>query len=128
VDAKSGQPVLAKWNLDQAKEVEIESYYFHGKRVFDVYWTNKRPVVYNVYFQGPGKSITWWRNRAGADTFTERTFYDTNGVLSKDEVWYKDAWQSIVKQAGNNGIGISVDGQWRSLGFDTNGMWTIEAP
>jgi hypothetical protein len=83
VDVKSGNPIWAKWILDDGENADIEDYYFKGKHVFDMYSITNRPWIYNVYFRGPGKSVTWWRNRGGAETFTERAFYDTNGVLSE---------------------------------------------
>lgn len=124
VDVKSGKPIWAKWLFDYGESGDIEDYYFQGKHVFDMYSTNNRPWIYNVYFHGPGKSITWWRNRGGADTFTERTFYDTNGDLSKDQVWYSNTWYTVDVQNGANGV--IINGQWRELAFDTNGMWAIE--
>ncbi len=126
VEVKTGEPLWAKWNLDRGENMDIESLLFHGKKVFDIYWVNGHPLVYNVYFRGPGKSVTWWQNRDGANTFTERTFYDTNGVLSRDEVWCNQAWQTVDKRNGTNGI--IVDGQWHQLAFDTNRMWKTEAP
>jgi len=126
VETKTGEPLWAKWNLDRDKSMDIESLFFHGKKVFDIYWADGHPLVYNVYFRGPGKSVTWWQNRDGADTFTERTLYDTNGVLSRDEVWLNRAWHTVDKRDGTNGI--IVDGRWHQLAFDTNGLWTVEAP
>jgi len=126
MDVKTGHPVWAKWILDPNGGVDIENYYFQGKHVFDVYQTNNQAPVYDVYFRGPGKAVTWWHNRSGAATFTERTFYDTNGVLLRDQVWYNEAWHTVVVQNGSNGL--VINGQWHQLAFDTNGMWTIEAP
>jgi hypothetical protein len=82
-------------------------------------------IGYRVYFPGPGKSVTWWQNRGGAETFTQRVSYDTNGVVSRSEVLYDNAWHPVDRRDDKNGI--IINGQWHQLGFDTNGMWTIEA-
>ena len=124
IDRKTGKPIWARWNFNPDDGLDIENYYFQGRCVFGVYQTNNRPLIYNVYFRGPNKSVTWWHNRGGADTFTERVFYDTNGVLSKNEIWYDNTWYSVDRTNELNGI--IVNGQWHQLGFDTNGMWTTE--
>jgi hypothetical protein len=84
----------------------------------------RRPA-YNVVFYGPGKSqVQWWD--LGRGTFMTRGFYDTNGDFPKQEDWYDNTWYPVDRTNGNNGI--IINGQWRQLAFDTNGMWTIEAP
>lgn len=124
VDKKSGCPVWIKWIFDNAEDADIEGYYFRGKHLFDVYSTNNHPLVYNVYFRGPGKSVTWWRNSGGADTFTERAVYGTNGILSEDQVWYSNTW--YVVEVKNGVKGLIINGRWHQLGFDTNGMWMVK--
>ncbi len=104
----------------------IENYFFQGEDVFDVILKSNRPPVYNVYFHGPGKSVTWWLNAGGSSTFTERIYYDSNGNFSSNEVWWSQTWHTVERRDGTNGI--LVKGQWHRLAFDTNGMWTIEAP
>jgi hypothetical protein len=125
VDVKTGKPVWVKWDTQDAGNRDIQSCFFRGEHVFDLYWTTNRPLVYGVYFHGPGKSLTWWQNRGGAGIFTQRTHYDTNGDLSLNEAWYDEAWHPIVRRNKSNGI--VLNGQWHQLAFDTNGMWTTEA-
>jgi hypothetical protein len=124
IDVKTGKPIWVRWNPNDADGKDIENYYFQGQSLFSIYHTNNSPLIYNVYFRGPGKSFTWWRNSGGADTFTTRVFYDINGDLSKHEAWYDQSWQTVDRREGKNGIIIS--GQWTQLAFDTNGMWTTE--
>src|SRR6266550_4780335 len=92
VETKTGQPVWVKWNLNHDGNLDIQSICFRGEKIFDIYWTNGRPPVFNVYFRDSDKGVTWWQNRFGASMFTERTLYDTNGVLVHDEVWCSQAW------------------------------------
>jgi hypothetical protein len=101
----------------------IENYYFHGKDVFDITLTSNRPPIYSVYFREPDKSVTWWIARSGTQ-FDDRVFYDTNNNFSKREIWYNEAWQTVDKRDGKNGI--VINSQWRQLAFDTNRTWTIE--
>jgi len=123
-DVKTAQPVWTRFS-EEGRPV-IENYFFRGKEVFDITLKSNRPAIYNVYFYGPGRSVTWWLNAGGSDTFTERIFYNTEGDFSRNEVWYNQAWHRVDRRNGGNGI--IVDGQWHQLGFDTNGMWTIKAP
>jgi hypothetical protein len=68
----------------------------------------------------------WWLNEGGASSFTERISYDTNGDRSSFEIWYDNAWVPVDRRNDHNGI--IINGQWHQLAFDTNGLWTIEAP
>lgn len=105
--------------------VEEHGFYFGGDKVFGVWSKSNLPPVYSVFFHRPGKGVTWWQNRAGADVFTQRTFYSEDDNLSRDEVWYGEAWHVIDRRNGTNGI--IINGQWCRLGFDTNGLWTTKA-
>jgi hypothetical protein len=119
-DTRYKQWVWVKWN----QRPEKESFYFRGEPVLDVWSTSNRPPVYGVYFHGRDKEMTMWQNRGGgSSTFAERSFYDTNGDLSLDEVLYKQEWHPVERRDGKNGI--ILDGRWCQLGFDTNGMWTL---
>jgi hypothetical protein len=101
----------------------MENYFFHGKDVFDITLSSNRSPRYSVYFREPDKSVTWWLDRGGSGSFTERIFYDTNGDFSRHEVWYDQTWSPVDRRSEKNGIGINR--QWHQLAFDTNGMWTI---
>lgn len=123
-EAKTEQPLWLEFSQD-GKPV-IENYFFNGKDVFNIILSSDRPPRYSVYFRGPGRSVTWWFNREGVSTFTDRISYDTNGVPSKQEVWYNQTWCPVDRRNEKNGI--VINGQWHQLAFDTNGLWTIEAP
>ena len=123
-DAKTGEPLWSQFTTNG--QLVMENHFFRGRDVFDIKVKSNRPPVYNVFFYGVGKSVTWWLNAGGSDTFTERFFYDTNGDFSGNEVWYCQAWHPVDRRTGKNGI--IVNGQWRQLGFDANGMWTTETP
>lgn len=124
MDIKSSQPLWVEWRSDHDKEPVAISYFFHGKDVFNVHLKEGRVPRYEVHFYGPQKSVTWWTDRGGSGSFTERIFYDTNGDFSRHEVWYDQAWHTAERR--NEHDGIVVEGQWRQLAFDTNGMWTTE--
>jgi hypothetical protein len=121
---KNRQTVWVRWNPNDTDGKVIENYYFQGQSIFSIYHTNNSPLIYNVYFRGHGKSFTWWLNTGGANTFTTRTYYDTNGDSSKFEAWYDESWQTVYRRKDRNGI--FVNEQWYPLAFDTSGMWTTE--
>jgi hypothetical protein len=120
--AKIEEPIWTEFSQD-GKPL-IENYYFHGKDVFDITLSSNRPPKYGVWFRNSDKSVTWWLDRHGIGSFTERIFYDTNSDFSKHEVWYHESWQVVDRRNEKNGI--VINGQWHQLAFDTNGMWTIE--
>lgn len=124
VESKTEQLLWVEWDLDGDGEADQQTLRFRGRDVFDIVLASNRPPTYGVWFRGPGKSATWWINRRGVGSFTERVHYNTNGDFYKREVWYDEAWQSVETREGK--IGIIVNGQWRQLAFDTNEMWTIE--
>jgi hypothetical protein len=121
-DSKANQPVWTRFNEDGF--TALENHFFRGQDVFDITIRSNRPPIYNIYFHGLGKSVEWWLNAGGGNTFTERILYDTNGDLSRNEIWYNQAWHAVDRRDGKNGI--TINGQWRQLAFDTNGMWTVE--
>jgi hypothetical protein len=125
-ERKTEQPLWTEWDFKGDSKTIQENYFSSGKDVFDITLSSNRPPRYTVFFPGPEKSGTWWLDRGGAESFTERIFYETNGVPSKQEVWYDNTWYPVDRTNEHNGI--IVDGQWHQLAFDTNGMWTIEAP
>jgi hypothetical protein len=118
---KTEQPI---WTKSYFSNDVIESYSFQGKDTFDVVSSSNRPPNYSVYFRGPGKSVTWWLDRPGIGSFTERIYYDTNGNFSKHEVWFDHTWQLVDRRDGKNGL--VIDGKWHQLAFDTNRAWTID--
>jgi hypothetical protein len=123
-DAKTGQPIWTKFGFGHDSNSIMESYYFQGKDAFDVTLSSNRPPRFGVYFRGPGKSVTWWLDRPGIGSFTERIYYGTNGDFSKHEVWFDNTWQLVDRRDEKNGL--VIDGQWHQLTFDTNRAWTIE--
>lgn len=80
--AKTEEPLWTESNFTNDGNSSMESYYFRGKDVFDITLSSNRPPRYGVYFRGPGKSVTWWLDRPGGNSFTERIFYDANGNFS----------------------------------------------
>jgi hypothetical protein len=121
-EVKTEQPLWTQYNF--SNDV-MESYYLQGHDVFDILLRSSRPPKYSVFFRGPGKSETWWLDRGGSGSFTERTFYDTNGILSRNEVLYDNTWYRVDRRNEKNGL--VINGQWHQLIFDTNRNWTIEA-
>ncbi len=118
-EAKTGLPILSEWDFGNGGKPNQESYYFRGKRAFNITIKSNRPPVYTVFFAGPGKSETWWTDRGGSGTFTERIYYGTNGAFLKHEIWYGQAWHTV-----NDGKkGILINDQWFHLSLDTNGLW-----
>jgi len=124
-EAKTGKPLLINWDFGDGEKPGEVSYFFHGTNVLNIYLKKGRPPQHRFIFHGPGKSEMWWMDR-GNGSFTERIYYDTNGDFSKHEVWYNQTWYPVDRRNEHNGI--IVDEQWHQLGFDMNGMWTIEAP
>ena len=122
VDVKTGKPVWVKWDLPGGGNLDIQSFFFRGEHVFDLYWTNNHPPVFGVRFKGSETGFSWWVNRGGANTFNERVFY-TNGGLARDEIWYGQAWRPLEKRDEKHGV--VVNGQWRQVTFDTNGIWSL---
>lgn len=125
-ERQTEQPLWTEWNFSHEGKPEMENYFFQGKDVFDIALSSNHPPRYTVFFPGPEKSGTWWLDRGGAESFTERIFYETNGAPSKHEVWYANTWYPVDRRNEKNGIVINR--QWHQLSFDTNGMWTTEAP
>jgi hypothetical protein len=125
VEAKTGKPYWIEWQDKRDKTPDEISYFFQGTNVLDIYFKKDQPPRNKFIFHGPGKSEVWWMNIDGGPSFTERISYDTNGNRSDFEAWYNQAWRTVDRRNGTNGI--VVDGQWHQLAFDTNGMWTIEA-
>jgi hypothetical protein len=126
MDISTGKPLWIQWNTGRNGSPRAISYFFDSKDVFDLTLVKSRQPKYGVYFYGPAKKVTWWLDRGDSGTFTERIFYDTNGVPSKHEVWYDNTWYPVDRTNEHNGI--IINGQWHQLSFDTNGMWTIEVP
>lgn len=122
--AKTEKPLWAEFDFTNGGNSSMESYYFQGRDIFDVNLISNRPPKYNFFFRGSGKSVTWWLDRLGSGSFTERIYYDTNGALSKHEVWYDDAWHLVDRRDGTNGM--VIDGQWHQLAVGTNQTWTIK--
>jgi hypothetical protein len=122
-EAKTEQPIWAEFS--RGGKLEMESYFFQGKEIFDVALSGNRPPRYGVFFCGPEKRVTWWLDRGGIGSFTERIFYDTNCDVSKHEIWYNQGWQSVDRRNETNGI--VLNGQWLRLKLDTNGAWTINS-
>jgi hypothetical protein len=123
-ETKSNQPIWMR--LSKNNRPVGENHFFQGKDVFDVFLSSNSSPKYSVFFHGPGKSVTWWLDDAGKGSFTERLYYNTNGDFYKREVWYNQGWYIVDRRNGTNGV--VVDGAWRQVHLDTNGMWTIEAP
>ncbi|MGH7978867.1 MAG: hypothetical protein ACREE6_05785 [Limisphaerales bacterium] len=124
-EVKTGEPLWDEWDFNRDGRPDQENYFFRGKDVFGITLGGNRRPKYSVYFRGPGKSVTWWLDRGGNGSFTERVFYDTNDDFSRYEIWYKQAWHTVDRRNGTNGI--VVGGKWHQLAFDTNGMWTIDS-
>jgi|SRR5665213_3437322 len=124
-EAKTGKPLLIEWDFGDGEKPGEVSYFFHGTNVLDIYLKKDQPPRYRYIFHGPEKSEVWWMDR-GSGSFTERIYYDTNGGFSKHEVWYNQTWYPVDRRNEHNGV--IINGQWHQLAFDTNDMWTIEAP
>jgi hypothetical protein len=121
-NVKTDEPVWTRFGDNET--AVTENYFFKGKEVFDVTARSNKFPIYNVYFRSPNKSVTWWLNRGGSETFNERIFYDTSGNFLRHEIWYAEAWHTVDRRNDKNGI--MVNDRWCPLGFDTNGMWMIE--
>jgi len=123
-DAKTGQPIWSKFEFGHDGNSIMESYYFQGKDTFDVALSSNRPPKYSVYFRGSGKSETWWLDRLGNGSFTERIYYYTNGEFSKREAWYHNQWQLVDRRDGTNGL--VINGMWHAFArTGTNETWTL---
>ena len=124
-DARTGHPIFVRWDVGQHGDSVLEEHYFEGHDVLDITLSSNKPPKYSVFFGGPGKSVTWWLDRLGSGSFTERIFYDTNGAPSKHEVWYDDKWQLVERRDGTNGL--VINGDWHSFAVtDTNKTWTLQ--
>jgi hypothetical protein len=121
-EAKTEQPIWTEWSID-GKPV-MENYYFQGHSVFDIGLSSNRPPRYSVYYREPDKSVTWWLDRGGNGSFTERIFYNTNGNFYKQEIWYDQSWQKVDRRNETNGI--VLNDQWFPLKRDANGAWMID--
>ena len=116
-EAKTEQPIWVAWSVD-GKPV-MESHYFHGHDAFDIALNSNRPPRYSVLFREPDHSVTWWLDRGGYGSFTERIFYGANGYSYKHEIWYDQRWQVLDRRSQTNGM--VINGQWfRLQRFDSN--------
>ncbi|HTV42110.1 MAG TPA: hypothetical protein VMF08_16185 [Candidatus Sulfotelmatobacter sp.] len=88
-------------------------YCFRGTNVLEIFNAPGRLPLYQFEFHGRGKSQVWWLNLGGGSFFTRRVSYDTNGELSNDELWYDQAWHSVDRRNGTNGI--VINGQWHRI-------------
>ncbi len=122
-DAKTGKLLLMDWDYGDGLKPGELSYFSDGTNILNVYFRKDKPTVYRFIFHGPDKSETWWFDRLGKNSFEERVFYNTNGDFSRFDVWYKNAWQTVDKRNGTNGL--VIDGQWCQLAVDTNRDWMI---
>lgn len=119
------EPVWAEWDFDHDGKVDEASYFFRGRDVFNVNLKEGQPPKFDVYFYGPGRSVTWWLDRGGAGSFTDRIFYDTNGIQTRHEVLYGQTWR--VVETRDRKKGMVMGGQWIPLQL-TNGGWTPDQP
>jgi hypothetical protein len=119
------EPLWVEWDFNHDGKPDEMAYFFQGKDAFDITFSTNHPPKFSVYFRGTAKSVTWWLDRGGNGSFTERIFYDTNGDFSKHEVWYNEGWQTVDRRNETNGI--VINGQWLRLGLDTNGAWNMKA-
>ncbi len=119
--AKTGEPIWTK--LSEGGRPIVEKHFFDGKNVFDVQFRSNRPPVFSAYFYGEGKSVTWWTDRGGSGSFTERIHYDKGGNLSRHEVWFDRSWIPMDRRDGKNGV--VVNGEWQRITLDTNGLWSF---
>jgi hypothetical protein len=123
-DAKTSHPIWVRWDIGHDGDSTFEQHYVEGHDVFDIVLSGNKPPKYTVYFRGPGKSGTWWLDRLGNGSFTERIFYDTNGAPLKHEVWYDNKWQLVDRRDGTNGL--VINGMWHPFArTGTNETWTL---
>ncbi|HEY4416952.1 MAG TPA: hypothetical protein VGO57_14780 [Verrucomicrobiae bacterium] len=120
-DAKTGKSLLINWDFGDGEQPGEVSYFFAGTNILNVYLKNNRAPRYRFIFHGLEKSEIWWLNEGGASSFTERVTYNTNGDRSNFEIWYENGWYPVDRRNGHNGI--IINGQWRPLAFDANGMY-----
>jgi len=124
VRIKTDQLIWAEWDFNHKGIPNEESYFFCGTNIFNLYLHENQSPEYDVVFHGTEKSKTTWLDK-GSGAFVEKIFDNTNGVASRVQVWYNEAWHTIENENGKRAI--SVNGQWLRPKF-TNGLWTIEAP
>jgi len=86
------KPIWAEWDFNGDHKVDEMSFYHADRTVMNINTAGGRPK-YVVFFYGPGKSMTWWEDREGAGTFTDRWFYDETGKLVRHEVLSGQTWQ-----------------------------------
>jgi hypothetical protein len=116
---KSWQPLWAEWDFGHGGR--SISYFFQGKIVLNIHTaTDQKPGYEFVSRNGEGETQVHWWDRKDSGIFTEKISYNTNGDLSKYEVWYDEAWHIVDRRNGTNGI--VINGQWLHLKFDTNGI------
>ena len=120
--AKTREPIWTK--VREHGRPIVEKHFFGGKNVLDINLRSNRPPVFSVYFYGQGKSVTWWTDRGGSGSFTEKIHYDTNGILSRHEAWLDRSWILMDRRNGKNGV--VINGEWRRIKFDTNGLWGVD--
>lgn len=120
---KTWEAVYVEMDLNNDRQPDQVLHYFNGKDVFNVNLQPGQPPKFDVYFYGPGKSVTWWLDRGGAGAFTDRIFYDTTGNLTRHEVLLGPTWRALEKRAQQNGV--VIDGQWTPVQL-TNGNWATD--
>jgi len=117
------ETIYAEMDLNSDRIPDELMHYFNGRDVFNVNLQPGQNPKYDVYFYGPGKSVTWWVDRAGAGGFTDRLFYDTEGKLTRHEALLRDTWRVLETRSQRKGA--MVDGQWIPLLLTTNG-WAMD--
>jgi hypothetical protein len=115
----SNKPIWSEADLDEDGKPDVQTSYYRGKPVFEMYLSAVPEKRSLSYYGEDGKQKLLLADRRGDGNFSDRVIYGAD--KPRMEIWYNAEWTPIEDRQGRRGI--ILNGQWHHVRF-TNGVWT----